>query len=205
MSKKNYEKDSNVLLKIVIIILIIVVIGFVYEKIRTPKSSQTQSSESSDPTHKLVGKPAPEFSLTDREGNTYTNENLKGKRVVLFFNEGLMCYPACWDQMLEFPKDERFKADDIVVLSVVVDSKDSWQKAIEKMPEMGMVKAALDEGSKVSRAFGMLSVPSSMHAGAFPGHTYVVLDKDGIVRYVLDDPRMAINNGQVYVEINKLK
>jgi len=106
--------------------------------------------------------------------------------------------------MLQSPKDKRFDQADVAVFSVVVDTKESWQKAIEKMPEMGNVKALFDNEKKASRDFQMLSASSSMHSGNLPGHTYVIIDKDGTIRYVLDDPRMAINNGTIYSEIEKL-
>ncbi len=188
----------------------IIVIGFGVEKFSKQgegrKSSGVEKGNATnDLSQLLVGRPAPAFSLTDRDGNTYTNDNLKGKRVVLFFNEGLMCYPACWNQMMEFPKDKRFDQDDVAVFSIVIDAKESWKKAIEKMPEMAAVRSLHDTDRTASKDFQMLNLPSSMHLGSIPGHTYVVIDKEGIVRYVLDDPKMAINNGTIYSEIEKLK
>ncbi|MEK7653648.1 MAG: redoxin family protein [Patescibacteria group bacterium] len=153
----------------------------------------------------LVGQPSPSFSLTDREGKVYSSENLRGKNVVLFFNEGLMCYPACWNQIVSFAKDERFsKKDDLVVLSVIVDSKNEWQKAIDKMPELGLATVVFDEGAVFSGTLGVLKLPSSMHYGSLPGHTYVVIDKEGVIRHVFDDPNMAIHNDQLVKEIAKI-
>ena len=43
-----------------------------------------------------------------------------------------------------------------------------------------------------------------MHPGSLPGHTYVVIDKKGIVRYIFDDPNMGIRNDQLVAEITKL-
>ncbi|MEK7566458.1 MAG: redoxin domain-containing protein [Patescibacteria group bacterium] len=150
----------------------------------------------------LVGKPVLGFSLTDREGKIYSSENLKGKNYVLFFNEGLMCYPACWSQMAEFGKDERFNKEDLLAFSVVVDSKSQWQSAISKMPELARTKVLFDSGAIVSRKFNVLTVNSSMHYGSMPGHTYIVVDKSGVVRYVYDDPTMAINNDMLFIKIN---
>lgn len=153
----------------------------------------------------LVGQPAPDFSLADREGKIYSRENLRGKNVVLFFNEGLMCYPACWNQIVSFAKDERFKKDDTIVLSIIADRKEQWQKAIDKMPELGLATVVFDEGVVFSKSLGVLTVPSSMHYGSLPGHTYIILDKEGIIRYVFDDPKMALRNDQLSEELNKLR
>jgi peroxiredoxin len=207
MRKNNSGKRYNVSTVIIITLLTIIIIGFGVEKFSAQdKGNGVDGKSSADSLLKsLVGKSAPPFSLADRDGNIYTNETFKGKRVVLFFNEGLICYPACWNQMLEFPKDKRFDQGDVAVFSVVVDTKESWQKAIEKMPELGNVKILFDNEKNASKDFQMLSAPSSMHAGNLPGHSYVVLDKEGVVRYVMDDPKMAINNETIYSEIEKLK
>lgn len=153
----------------------------------------------------LVGKPAPEFSLTDINGKTYSTENLKGKNVVLFFNEGLMCYPACWNQIAKFGSDGRFNNDNTVALSIVLDPKKDWSEAIAKMPELAAAKTLFDDGGYAARAFNVLKLPSSMHYGLLPGHTYIVIDKAGIVRYVLDDPRMAIRNDDIFAKVQALK
>lgn len=152
----------------------------------------------------LVGKPTPAFSFADRDDRIYSADNLRGKNVVLFFNEGLMCYPACWNQIVSLSKDERLKNNDTVILSVVVDSKNDWQKAIDKMPELALATVVFDNGAVVSNQFGALSTPSSMHPGSLPGHTYIVIDKEGMVRYVFDDPNMGIRNDQLIEELKKL-
>lgn len=50
----------------------------------------------------------------------------------------------------------------------------------------------------------MLTVPSSMHAGTLPEHTYVLIDGDGYVRSVLDDSRMGIRNDALLTSIGQL-
>jgi peroxiredoxin len=162
-------------------------------------------NSNSEKLNNLLGKTAPSFDLTDIEGNAYSLENLKGKKVVLFFNEGLMCYPACWNQIAALSQDERFNKDgDVVALSIVVDSKDDWQKAIDQMPELKGAKVLFDRGAAISKKFGVLNLSSSMHPGSLPGHTFVVLDKEGTVRWIFDDPNMGIRNDQLAAEIAKL-
>ena len=62
-------------------------------------------------------------------------------------------------------------------------------------------KTLFDVGANVSGKLGVLTLPSSMHTGSLPGHTYIVLDKAGIVRYVKDDPNMAIANNLLISQI----
>ncbi len=152
----------------------------------------------------IVGKPAPAFSLRDRNGTEYSADNLKGKNVVLFFNEGIMCYPACWNQMVALATDSRFNTADTVALSVVIDSPSDWQSAIRKMPDLGKAAVLFDSDKSVSRRFGMLTVPSSMHYGSYPGHSFVLVDKQGIIRSVFDDPNMGIDNDRVFADLAKM-
>ncbi|MFH0804000.1 MAG: redoxin domain-containing protein [Candidatus Zambryskibacteria bacterium] len=157
-----------------------------------------------DVLNSLVDNPLPEISLKDKDGKIYTATDLKDKYTVLFFNEGLMCYPACWNQIVAFGDDERFNSNEVQAISVVVDSAADWQKAIDKMPKLAAAKTMFDVGANSSKALGMLTTSSSMHRGSLPGHTYVIVDKEGIVRFVYDDPTMRIANDMMWNKINDL-
>lgn len=115
-----------------------------------------------------------------------------------------MCYPACWNQIVAFGKDTTFKQKNTVVLNITVDSKEEWKKAIDKMPELSGNTVILDPDRTVANLYGVLSLNSSMHRGQFPGHTYILIDKDGIVRFTKDDDQMAVRNNELITEINKL-
>ena len=166
-------------------------------------SGGTSVSVNSKQLNSLVGKPLPDIQLVDKDGKTYTTESLKGKYTVLFFNEGLMCYPACWNQIAGFGSDARFDTDQIQAMSVLVDPSRDWQRAIDKMPELATAKTLFDVGANVSEKLGLLTLPSSMHRGSLPGHTYILLDKEGIVRFVKDDPNMAIANDMLIKKISE--
>lgn len=178
--------------------LFVISAGTLWNGDERPDDSSTVSAES------LIGKQAPSFSFTDAAGETYTNAMFRGKSVVLFFNEGLRCYPACWNAMIALGEDPRFTQDDTVAYSVVVDAYQEWRRAAEKVPELQKVNVLFDTNGAASRAFGMLSEPSSMHIGSLPGHTYVILDDFGVVRSVLDDPRMGIRNDELAEALSTL-
>ena len=156
-------------------------------------------------TSALVGNPAPTFSLQDRNGVAYSQDSLKGKNTVVFFNEGLMCYPSCWNQMVSLANDERFRGPDTQVLAVVIDSARDWSQAIAKMPELGKSTVLFDTDRVASNAFGMLNVKSSMHPGSYPGHTYLLIDKEGVIRFMYDDPRMGLNNDLIALKLQELQ
>ena len=207
-------EKRNIFVTVSVAGIMIVISVILYRSIgKQPKESNnnnvgaiaatTSEKTSEETSNSLLNKPAPDFSLADRTGKVYSPESLRGKNIILFFNEGLMCYPSCWNQIVELAKDERFKNTDTVALSVVVDSPEEWQNAIGKMQELTKATVVFDEGGAVSRKFGMLTTPSSMHYGMFPGHSYILIDKQGIVRHILDDPNMGIHNDQLVEQINK--
>jgi len=153
----------------------------------------------------MVGQPAPDFELPSYDDRTYRLSDLKGKNVVLFFNEGLMCYPSCWNQIAAFGNDPRFNNEDTVALNIVPDPKDGWGEAIEYMPELGKGTLLLDTDKSVSSQYDTMNLPSSMHRGAMPGHTYMVIDNEGIVRFVYDDTQMGVRNDMLAQELDKLE
>ncbi len=156
------------------------------------------------PLQNLVNKPSPDFTLADRDGKQYSLGGLRGKNIILFFNEGLMCYPACWNQIASLAKDERLKNIDTVVLSVVADPPEEWQKAVKQMPELAKATVVFDKNAAISKQFGMLTTASSMHYGSLPGHTYVLIDKEGAIKHIFDDPNMSIHNDQLFAELSKI-
>lgn len=161
-------------------------------------------AQNTDMLNSLLNKPLPSIELRDRDGKVYTSDNFKGKYTVLFFNEGLMCYPACWNQIASFGNDERFNSAEVQAISVVVDSASEWERAIAKMPPLAKANTMFDLNAMASKELGMLTTASSMHRGSLPGHTYVLIDKDGIVRYVFDDPNMAMANNILFNKISEL-
>ena len=153
----------------------------------------------------VIGEKAPDFSLPDINGKMVKLSDLKGKNVILFFNEGQMCYPACWNQIEALGSDSRFDATNTVSYSIVVDTPSQWQDIENQMPQYKKARILFDTGRSVSSAYGVLSLASSMHPGIYPGHTYFVVDKNGVIRFFLDDPNMAIRNDQLANELNKLQ
>ena len=143
--------------------------------------------------YESVGKVAPNFALPRRDGSLFLLSNYKDKTVVLFFSEGAMCYPACWDQIASLGSDKRLNNEDVVSVSIVTDEKSKWDKIINAQPKYGVGTLLFDTDASVSRAYDVLDAPSSMHRGTLPGHTYFIINK-GVISYVLDDDKMAVNN-----------
>lgn len=232
MRKHRRDNRANPLYGIVFVALLVVVVGgaMFLAIAPPPKPAAVQEKTVLDPakfkpregyevgkgapgstvTEKLsfgqaVGKRAPDFSLEGTNGELVRLRDYRGKIVVLFFNEGAMCKPACWDQMAIFGNDERFNTNGVVAFSVVVDTKSEWKKILNQEPQLSKAKILFDTSRAVSSAYDVLSLESSMHPGSLPGHTYFVIDKDGVIRYAMDDPSMGIWSDKLINEIQKLR
>jgi len=72
------------------------------------------------------------------------------------------------------------------------------------LPLSSPATVVFDKDATVSKQFGLLAVASSMHPGSLPGHTFVLIDKEGVVKHIFDDPNMGIHNDQLVAELNKL-
>lgn len=205
---------------VIVLTIVITSLGFVFISNRdkqeiSPNKSNTQVQGADDHHgggqtideilfNSLVNKKAPDFTLESYDGKKYILSSIKGKNVVLFFSEGLMCYPACWNQIAAFGKDQKFNSENTVVLTIVNDKKEDWKEAVDKMPELAQSVVLFDTDLLVSKAYGVLSLPSSMHRGQLAGHSYLILDKEGIIRFIQDDVQMAIRNDLLIQEIGKL-
>ena len=152
-----------------------------------------------------VGQKAPDFELESIDGITIRLSDYLGKNVVLFFNEGSMCYPACWNQIAELGNDSRFDTESIAAFSIVTDPKSQWLDIVSKSTNLAKSKILFDTTRSVSKAYDVLNLNSSMHPGSLPGHTYFIIDKEGIIRFTMDDPNMALANDKLIKEIEKLK
>lgn len=192
MSKKIY---------LLVVVAVVVIVSALYVSLSASVTGNTVTKKLSFAS--AVGQNAPDFTLESLEG-TVRLSDYRGKNVVLFFNEGSMCYPACWNQIASLGNDARFNNINAAAFSILLDPKSEWVKITSQVPQLAKAKILFDTAASVSSAYDVLSLPSSMHKGRYPGHTYVVIDRNGVIRYVLDDPTMAIRNDQLAAEMGKL-
>jgi len=80
---------------------------------------------------KSVGKEALDFTL-ESVGGGVTPFDYREKMVVLFFNEGSICYLACWNKIIEFANDGCFNNNDTEVFSTVIYPRYKWDKIINE-------------------------------------------------------------------------
>ena len=172
-------------------IIIFAVIGGILLIDRTNNNSATSGLK--------VGEEAPDFQVQDYSGKTISKGDYKDKNILLYFNEGVGC-PPCWQQAATLSADkEKFSALNVELLTIVIDPVEQIKTYMENykitMPVM------LDEDKKMSSDYQVLNMDSSMHMGARPGHTFVLVGTDNKIKWVGDYPEMNVSNEQIFEKV----
>lgn len=117
----------------------------------------------------LVGKPAPDFTLLDMQGQQVSLSQFRGKVVILNF-WATWC-PPCRQEMPSMERLYRdFKEKDMVILAVNVDEngKQAVREFLQKMPYSFPI--LLDSKNIAQNSYGVFRLPESF-----------VIDRNGVV------------------------
>ncbi|MCH8556573.1 MAG: TlpA family protein disulfide reductase [Balneolia bacterium] len=103
-------------------------------------------------------KPAPDFTLTDMEGNPFTLSEQRGKIVVL--NIWATWCPPCREEIPDFMElQAEFQADDVLFLGVSID-QEGWEIVEPFVNEMQInYPQVVDDGTVVDRFGPIMGVP----------------------------------------------
>lgn len=148
-------------------------------------SSKPQDQTAATPT------PAPTFTLTDTTGATVDLAALRGRNVILYFSEGAGCQ-SCLLQMAQIEAQQaQFDQANITVLPIVMNTRD--QITADMSANNVKTPFLLDDGT-VSTEYG--TIGRGMHAG-LPGHSFVVIDSQGMQRWYGEYPSMWLEPGDL--------
>jgi peroxiredoxin len=151
---------------ILIVLVAVVGAGWIFMN-RVPAGSATASGAL--PPAPAVGHPAPDFTLTGLDGQTFTLSELRGKPVVLNF-WATWC-PPCRAEMPELQAaSERLQGE--VAIIGVNQGENAQQVAAFVQPLGFTFPMPLDAKTDVSRAYLVRNLPTTFF-----------IDRDGIVRY----------------------
>ncbi len=149
----------------------------------------------SQTTSATISTTAPEFTLPTTNDTTVTLSKLRGKPVLLYFNEGAGC-GACIMQMTAIEKQKGdFDALGVTVLPIVMNTK---ADITTDMTRYGVTTPFLLDDGSVSRAYGTLG--RGMHAD-LPGHSFVLIDAAGVQRWYGEYPSMWLEPADLVKEI----
>jgi cytochrome c biogenesis protein CcmG/thiol:disulfide interchange protein DsbE len=127
------------------------------------------SSRSPSASGAQIGLAAPNFALTDLDGNPLRLADLRGRPVIVNFWAS-WCGPCVEEFPLLRSAQAAHRADGLAVIGVVF--RDNSEAARDFMERMGAAwPAAMDPGEQVAQGFGI-------HA---PPETFFI-DRDGVVR-----------------------
>jgi thioredoxin-dependent peroxiredoxin len=143
-----------------------------------------------------VGKKAPEFNLSDKDGNTHSLSSIKSKYIVLYF------YPkdntaGCTLEAQMFNRDlDKFKGIDASVVGISAGDQMSKTKFCEKNGLKFLLLSDTDH--EVSKKYGTYGEKSFMRR-KFMGisRTTYVLDNDRKIIKVYDKANPITNSGEV--------
>lgn len=151
----------------------------------------------SQTTSAATSRPAPDFTLSTTSDTTISLSALRGRPVLLYFNEGAGC-GACIMQMTEIEKQKAdFEALGVTVLPIVMNTK---ADIAADMARYGATTPFLLDDGTVSKAYGTLG--KGMHA-ELPGHSFVLIDADGVQRWYGEYPSMWLAPGDLLTEVRR--
>ncbi len=151
----------------------------------------------SKPTSSATTRTAPDFTLTNTDGTQVHLASFRGQTVVLYFSEGAGC-GSCLQQMGEIEKDKAdFDKAGITVLPIVMNTRD---QILADMHTYGVKTPFLLDDGTVSTAYK--TIGHGMHAG-LPGHSFVLIDKNGIQRWYGEYPSMWLAPKDLIKQVDK--
>ena len=168
-------------------VVMLAVIATLYLVFRGANAPTAQAGGGGGKYPFAVGQPAsgqaPEFTLASSAGGQVSLSSLRGKTVLLYFQEGLMCQP-CWDQIsdLEAHATEVKAAGVDQVISITTDPVDLIAR---KAADMRLSTPVLSDPH--------LAVSKTYHANEYgmmgtsrDGHSFILVKPDGSIGWRAD-------------------
>lgn len=145
-----------------------------------------------------IGNAAPNFTLQDSEGNDFSLANYKWKNPVIIYFYPKAGTPGCTKQACGIRDSfTKFEENDIKVLGISVDSKESIKDFIsENNLNFPLLS---DESKEVSKAYGVLN-----NIGLDSRITFII-DKQGNIADIIRDVDVETHADDVFDIAIKLK
>ena len=169
-------------------VLLVALLATLFISTAVSEAPTAAPDSSSARTGSVVGRTAPDFTMPDTADQTVSLASLRGESaVILYFSEGAGC-EACVVQMKAIEqKQAEYSEAGFTVLPIVMNSK--AQISEDAAAYAVQTPFLIDDGS-ASAAYGTLG--KGMHAN-MPGHSFVVIDKSGVVRWSGEYPSMWLD------------
>ncbi|HMD56354.1 MAG TPA: redoxin domain-containing protein [Solirubrobacteraceae bacterium] len=130
-----------------------------------------------------AGTPVPSFTLARADGDSFTEQDLRGEGVGVLVFYPFAFSPVCTDQ-LQLYEDVRRELENRGGHLYGVSCDSTWaQSAFREKLGVGSEQLSdFEPKGAACEAFGVL------HAGGFPQRALVIVDDDGVVRWSYEAP-----------------
>lgn len=148
------------------------------------------------------GERAPDIELTTTAGEEFDLSSLRGKRVLLYFQEGIGCQP-CWDQLTDIePRMDEFRALGIDEIATI--TTDPPDLLAQKVADEGIATPVMtDQNVIFSRAYATTDYAMAGMGPTFNGHSFVLVDEKGVIEWRADYGGPTTGN-TMYVPVDNL-
>lgn len=134
---------------------------------------------------------APEFTLEDHQGNSYSLSDYEGKAPVVLYFYPKADTPGCTEQACNLRDDfSKFKEAGIKVFGISTDDKKDIEDFIKKY-ELNFTLLS-DADQKVSEKYGVLN-----NLG-FSNRITFIVDKEGKIYHIMRDVDVSTHASEVY-------
>ena len=148
------------------------------------------------------GTKAPEFTLSDKDGNLVSLSDFAGKKVVLYFYPKDNT-PGCTKQACAFAANfEKFRELDVAVIGISKDSAASHQKFADKynlpfilLSDSGLAAIQAYDVWKEKKLYGKVSM------GVV--RTTYIIDENGIIEMVMPKVKPDTNAAEIIEYLTK--
>ena len=139
------------------------------------------------PTEATLGSSAPDFELASTDETTVSLADHRGHDVLLYFSEGVGCDACFYQQAKIEAEQQRFTDAGLTIIPVVVNPATDVRRELDRF---GLTTPFLiDPDRSVSIAYDTIG---RGHHADLPGHSFVLVDGDGNMRWRMDEPSMFV-------------